>query len=119
MDHERYAEKLIEDALVSGELDPLEGVGRPLPYLDNDPDWWVKSFLHREKIPDRHAEVDATRQALLTRAIAADDLGEARRLLVEANRTALAWNEEAPEPYRFDEVSEVWLIGQRAGRPAD
>ena len=119
MDHERYAEKLIEEAIARGELDPLEGAGRPLPILQNDPDWWIKAFLRREEIPDRHAEVAAARSALVAHAISIDDLTEAREALAEANRIASAWNEQAPEPYRFDELSEVWLIDQRAGRPAD
>ena len=119
MERERYAEMLIEEALERGDLDPREGVGEPFPELVDDPDWWVKSFLRREEIPQRYAQVAATRSALVARAVAVDELNLARELLARANRIGGEWNERSPAQYRFEELSEVWLIDERAGRPAD
>ena len=45
-------ERRIREAIESGELEPREGVGEPIPNLDHDPDWWVKSWVERENLKD-------------------------------------------------------------------
>lgn len=41
----------IEQALRRGEFDNLPGAGKPIKNLErNDPDWWVKSLIEREKL---------------------------------------------------------------------
>ncbi|WP_237565548.1 DUF1992 domain-containing protein [Ornithinimicrobium cavernae] len=41
----------IEQALRRGDFDNLPGAGKPLRNLDqNDPDWWVKGLIEREKL---------------------------------------------------------------------
>ncbi len=44
------AERLIREAQERGEFDQLEGMGKPLPDLDDPPDelWWIKKKLKRE-----------------------------------------------------------------------
>ncbi len=45
-------ERIIREAIERGELEPGEGVGEPIPDLDNDPDWWVKRWVQREGLKD-------------------------------------------------------------------
>jgi hypothetical protein len=45
-----WAERLITEAIERGELDPHEGVGEPIPDLDDDPNWWVKKWVLRENL---------------------------------------------------------------------
>ncbi len=118
MEGEGYAERLISEALARGELVPEEGLGEPLGDLDDDPDWWVKAFLTREGLPDALTEIEQRRAAILADAISSPDLATARRRLAEANRVARRWNEGAPPRLRVEEVSEIWLLDRRAGRPA-
>lgn len=41
----------IEQALRRGEFDNLPGAGKPLKNVEqNDPDWWVKGLIEREKL---------------------------------------------------------------------
>ena len=49
--YESFVEEQIRLAVERGEFDDLPGAGRPLEGLeDDDPDWWVRKFLEREKI---------------------------------------------------------------------
>ena len=47
-----WSEQLIGEAIERGELEPHEGVGEPIPNLDNDPNWWVKKWIERERLAD-------------------------------------------------------------------
>ncbi len=49
---EPFVERRIREAIERGELEPREGVGEPIPNLDQDPDWWVKSWVERENLKD-------------------------------------------------------------------
>lgn len=51
--YESWVERQIREATERGEFDNLPGAGRPLPGLNgrDQEDWWVKSFLERERIP--------------------------------------------------------------------
>lgn len=119
MDVEAHAERLISEALARGELDPREGSGRPLGPLDSDPDWWVRSFLEREALPDRFDDVSRSVARRIADAIEAETLADARAALKRANAEASAWNEDAPEAFRLTIRSEVWLLDRRAERPAE
>ena len=49
--YESWVEQQIRLAQERGEFDNLPGAGKPLEGLDDDdPDWWVRKFLEREKI---------------------------------------------------------------------
>ena len=119
MDVEGTAERLITEALARGDLDPVRGVGEPLPRLDNDPGWWIRDLLERESLPDRMAEVMRDVARLTAAAIEADTLEEARRTLARANAATDAWNTDAPDGHQLPHRSEIWLLDRRAGRPAD
>lgn len=49
-----WIERIISEAIERGELEPREGVGEPIPDLDDtyDPGWWVKDWVERERLRD-------------------------------------------------------------------
>jgi hypothetical protein len=46
----RWVELQVQKAIERGAFDDLPGSGKPLPPLDNDPDWWLKKLVERERI---------------------------------------------------------------------
>lgn len=118
MDPQRYAEKLISEAIERGDLEPTEGTGEPLGRMSMDPDWWVRAFLEREELPGKRREFVERLDSSLADAIGAGDLTEARLLLEQANADTRRWNSAVPREYQIEEHSELWLLDRRAGRPA-
>ena len=47
-----YAERKIREAMDRGEFDDLPGSGQPLPDLNDDPMWWLKRWVTRERLED-------------------------------------------------------------------
>lgn len=46
----RWVDLQVQQAIERGEFDNLPGQGKPLPPLDDDPDWWLKKLIERERI---------------------------------------------------------------------
>jgi Domain of unknown function (DUF1992) len=46
----RWVDLQVQKAIERGEFDNLPGQGKPLPPLDDDPDWWLKRLIERERI---------------------------------------------------------------------
>ncbi|MBW8750540.1 MAG: DUF1992 domain-containing protein [Propionibacteriales bacterium] len=46
----RWVDLQVQKAIERGEFDDLPGKGKPLPPLDDDPDWWLKKLIERERI---------------------------------------------------------------------
>jgi len=46
----RWVDLQVQRAIERGEFDDLPGAGKPLPPLDDDPDWWLKKLIERERI---------------------------------------------------------------------
>ncbi len=46
----RWVDLQVQRAIERGEFDNLPGAGKPLPPLDDDPDWWLKGLIERERI---------------------------------------------------------------------
>lgn len=46
----RWVDLQVQKAIERGEFDNLPGAGKPLPPLDNDPNWWLKKLIERERI---------------------------------------------------------------------
>jgi hypothetical protein len=40
----------VQRAIERGDFDDLPGAGKPLPRLDDDPNWWLKKLIERERI---------------------------------------------------------------------
>lgn len=104
---------LIKDALSTGELTPTRGVGEPIPNLDRDPMWWVKSLLRRENAADGLGEIISHRDHEIDRAVKASDLSEARAILQSLNRDVIQWNEGVDEEHHLDPLDEIWLLTER------
>jgi hypothetical protein len=49
-DQARWVDLQVQRAIERGEFDDLPGAGKPLPPMDDDPNWWVKKLIEREKI---------------------------------------------------------------------
>jgi len=114
---ERYAQGQLDEAIAAGDLTPTVGLGEPLRNLTNDPDWWLRSFFERERLPDRHDEFVAHVRSALHEATYTTDLADARRILTAVNSDIATWNTQAPEEYQMEPRSEVWLITERAKLP--
>ena len=54
--HESWVDRKIREAIESGDLEPHEGVGEPIEDLDNDPYWWVKRWIKRERLRELERE---------------------------------------------------------------
>lgn len=46
----RWVDLQVQKAIERGDFDNLPGAGKPLPPLDDDPNWWLKKLIEREKI---------------------------------------------------------------------
>jgi hypothetical protein len=46
----RWVDLQVQKAIERGDFDNLPGMGKPLPPMDNDPNWWLKKLIEREKI---------------------------------------------------------------------
>lgn len=46
----RWVDLQVQKAIERGDFDNLPGQGKPLPPLDDDPDWWLKRLVERERI---------------------------------------------------------------------
>jgi hypothetical protein len=49
---EYWIDRKIREAIESGELEPHEGLGEPIEGLNNDPYWWVKRWVERERLTE-------------------------------------------------------------------
>lgn len=61
-DLEPVAERIIREAMESGDFDELPGTGKPIPGAGRVDDelWWVRSWLERNRQPD--AQESASRE---------------------------------------------------------
>jgi hypothetical protein len=46
----RWVDLQVQKAIERGDFDNLPGQGKPLPPMDDDPNWWLKKLIEREKI---------------------------------------------------------------------
>lgn len=46
----RWVDLQVQKAIERGAFDNLPGAGKPLPPLGDDPDWWLKKLVERERI---------------------------------------------------------------------
>ena len=46
----RWVDLQVQKAIERGDFDDLPGKGKPLPPLDDDPNWWLKKLIERERI---------------------------------------------------------------------
>ena len=91
----RWVDLQVQRAIERGEFDDLPGQGKPLPPMDDDPNWWLKKLIEREKIsvlPEalQLRKDDAELDALLARQgserVVREMLGAFNRRIVNARR---------------------------------
>jgi hypothetical protein len=117
MDGHHPADKMIQDAIADGVLDASVHKGKPLPSMrENNPGWWITSFLEREKLPERLRSVSEQADEMLRQAVEADTLAEARLILADRNRGVVAWNDSVPEENHLKVVEEIELLTLRQDR---
>lgn len=46
----RWVDLQVQKAIERGDFDDLPGKGKPLPAMDDDPNWWLKKLIERERI---------------------------------------------------------------------
>ena len=95
------ADYLIRDAMMRGEFDNLQYAGKPIPNLSeaNDPDWWVKGLIEREKISGlgppalllrvEDTELDGVLDAKPSAAQVRETVEDFNRRIIEARRQLL------------------------------
>jgi Domain of unknown function (DUF1992) len=92
----RWVDLQVQRAIERGDFDDLPGAGKPLPPLDDDPDWWLKRLIERERItgvlPEAlqlrkdDAELDAVLDRQASEAVVRDLLETFNRRVVNARR---------------------------------
>jgi hypothetical protein len=89
--------------MAAGEFDHLPGAGKPIPDLggEDDPAWWAKKWVERERLRDRLRDAGARRREAVIRARAARDPAAARRHLESAEAEVAALNSRLPEADRL------------------
>ena len=92
----RWVDLQVQKAIERGEFDDLPGKGKPLPPLDDDPNWWLKKLIERERItgvlPEAlqlrkdDAELEATLDRHGSEAVVRELLETFNRRVVNARR---------------------------------
>jgi len=92
----RWVDLQVQRAIERGDFDDLPGKGKPLPPMDDDPNWWLKKLIERERItgvlPEAlqlrkdDAELDATLDRQGSEAVVRDLLETFNRRVVNARR---------------------------------
>lgn len=119
--YESFVDRQIREAIERGEFDDLPGTGRPIPGAGrpHEPNWWVRSFLERERSDDLrqsdYERIEARLGGLWS--LAAET---AVRLAVErlnGEIAALDAGDDRFEPFDVDSVVLAWKAMVRARGP--
>lgn len=117
---ESFVDRQIREAMERGEFDDLPGSGRPIPGSGRpyEPNWWVRSFLERERSDDRRL---ADFQRIEVRLGAVWSLGSetAVRDAVERLNVEIAdldSDDDRFEPFEIESVVMAWKAMVRARR---
>ena len=107
-----FIERMISDAIDSGEFSGLPGEGQPISGLDAsyDPAWWAKSKIERERLRDRESAIRDELPGLLRRAFAAETESEAATRFSAINATLAAAGVPRLEE---DALLDKWRRAQR------
>ncbi len=119
---ESLVDRRVREAMERGDFDDLRGSGKPLPGSGRpyEPNWWVRSYLERERSEDRrraeYERIEARLGALW--ALGSED---AVRNAVERLNAEVAELDGGPdrlEPFDVESVVTAWkaMVRARAGR---
>jgi hypothetical protein len=102
--------------MAAGEFDHLPGAGKPIPDLggEDDPAWWAKKWIERERLRDLLRDAGVRRREAVIRARGERDAAAARRRLEAAEAEVAALNCRLPEGDRLPALDiEKALAGSR------
>ena len=99
--YESFVDRQIREAQERGEFDDLPGAGRPIPGLKRqDPNWWVKGLIERERIsPPLPPGLALRREVEQLHTTLADvrDEASARALVEDLNQRILDLRRRPPD----------------------
>jgi hypothetical protein len=108
----------IRAAMAAGEFEHLPGAGKPIPDLgvEDDPGWWVKRWIERERLRDLRWEAGARRREAVIRARAERDAAAARRRLEAVEADVAALNARLPDRDRLPSLDIDGIRGESRRR---
>jgi hypothetical protein len=119
----RWAELQIQRAIERGDFDNLPGAGKPLPPMNDDPDWWLKNLIAREQITGVLPEALLLRQVDANLADDLDRLPSEKRVreevesfnkrVVEARRQLLGGPPVVTPTRDVEAEIEAWRVRRR------
>lgn len=134
----QYVEISIQQAMRRGDFDALPGAGKPLPGLTevNDPDWWIRRKIEREKLTGlgppaltlrtEDAGLDARLDAAASEAAVRELLDDFNHRVIEARRQLLGGppvvtrtRDVDAEVRRWNERRRVRLVAAAEARRRD
>ncbi len=115
---ESFIDRHIREAMERGDFDGLPGSGKPLPGSGRpyEPNWWVKSFLERERFAEgRQAEYGRI-EARLGSLWGLRSEQAVRQAVERLNAEIAALDEDGArlEPFDVDDVVAAWKAMIRA-----
>ena len=118
--YESLVDRKIREAMESGEFDDLPGTGKPIPGAGrpHEPNWWVRSFLERERSDDRRRADYERIEARFGALWALDSESEVRRAVSRLNAEVSELDDGAGrfEPFDVESVMTAWKAMVRARR---
>lgn len=106
--------------MAAGEFDHLPGAGKPIPDLggEDDPAWWAKRWIERERLRDLLRDAGARRHEAVIRARAERDAVAARRHLEAAEAEVADLNSRLPEGDRLPafDIESILTPSRDSGR---
>ena len=119
---ESFIDRQIREAMERGEFDDLPGAGKPIPGAGRpyEPNWWVRSFLERERSEDRRRADYQRIEARLGALWALGSEGAVRGAvgLLNAEVAELDAGADRLEPFDVESAVTAWkaMVRARAGR---
>ncbi len=117
---ESIVDRQIREAMERGEFDDLPGTGKPIAGAGRsyEPNWWVKSFLDRERSDDRrradYERIEARLGALW--ALGSEDAVRDAVERLNADISDLDDGDDRFEPFDVESVVAAWKAMVRARR---
>ena len=112
------SDRIIREAMDRGEFDDLPGAGKPLPGAGRpyDPDWWIKSFLDRERSRDEqraaYEQIEARLGALWR--LGSEDAVRRAVSRLNVDISELDVGDHRLEPFDVESVVAAWKAVVRA-----
>jgi len=116
----------IQQAIRRGDFDNLPGAGKPIPGLgaSNDPDWWIRRKIERERLTGlgppaltlrtEYAELEARLDEISRESDVREHLEDFNHRVIEARRQLLGGPPVVTPTVEIDEWVENWRARRQA-----